>query len=68
MKPNELSLEGLTRYEIKEIYTDITTNKFKYQKTGGVIVESIKSKLPGYSIEIENISSSELNCVWELLG
>lgn len=63
---NELSLEGLTRYEIKEIYTDITTNKFKYQKTGGVIVESIKSKLPGYSIEIENISSSELNCVWEL--
>lgn len=63
---NELSLDGLTRYEIKEIYKDITTNKFEYKKTGEVIVESIKSKVPGYSIEIDKTSSSELNSVWEL--
>ncbi len=65
-KSNELSLDGLTRYEIKEIYKDITTNKFEYKKTGEVIVESIKSKVSGYSIEIDNISSSELTSVWEL--
>ena len=63
---NELSLNGLTRYEIKEIYKDITTNKFEYKKTGEVIVESIKSKVPGYSIEIDNVSSNELISVWEL--
>lgn len=65
-KANELSLDGLTRYEIKEIYKDITTNKFEYKKTGEIIVESIKSKVPGYSIEIDNASSSELISVWEL--
>ena len=63
---NELSLDGLTRYEIKEIYKDITTNKFEYKKTGEVIVESIKIKVPGYSIEINNASSNELISVWEL--
>lgn len=63
---NELSLNGLTRYEIKEIYKDITTNKFEYKKTGEVIVESIKNKVPGYSIEIDNASSSKLISVWEL--
>lgn len=63
---NELSLDGLTRYEIKEIYKDITTNKFEYKKTGEIIVESIKSKVPGYSIKIDNASSSELISVWEL--
>ena len=63
---NELSLDGLTRYEIKEIYKDITTNKFEYKKTGEVIVESIKNKIPGYSIEIDNASSSNLISVWEL--
>ena len=63
---NELSLAGLTRYEIKEIYKDITTKKFDYKKTGEVIVESIESKVPGYSIEIDNASSSNLISVWEL--
>ena len=63
---NELSLDGLTRYEIKEIYKDITTNKFEYKKTGEVIVESIKNKIPGYSIEINSVSSNELISVWEL--
>ena len=63
---NELSLDGLTRYEIKEIYKDITTNKFEYEKTGEVIVESIKNKVPGYSIEKDNVSSSEITSVWEL--
>lgn len=63
---NELSLDGLTRYEIKEIYKDITTNKFEYKKTGEVIVGSIKSKVPGYSIEINSVPSGELINVWEL--
>ncbi len=63
---NELSLDGLTRYDIKEIYKDITTNKFEYKKTGEVIVESIKSKVPGYSIEIENIDSNQILNAWEL--
>lgn len=63
---NELSLDGLTRYEIKEIYKDITTNKFEYEKTGEVIVESIKNKVPGYSIEKDNVSSIEITSVWEL--
>lgn len=63
---NELSLDGLTRYEIKEIYKDITTNKFEYEKTGGVIVDSIKSKVPGYSIELDDIPSSKLISIWEL--
>ena len=63
---NELSLDGLTRYEIKEIYKDITTNKFEYKKTGEVIVKSIKSKVPGYSIEMNSVSSNELISVWEL--
>lgn len=63
---NELTVDGLTRHEIKEIYKDITTNKFVYKKTGEVIVKSIKNKVPGYSIEVDNVSSSELTSVWEL--
>ena len=41
---NKLSTDGLTRTEVKEIYRDITTNKFQYKKTGEVIVKSIKNK------------------------
>lgn len=63
---NELLTDGLSRYEIKEIYKDITTNKFEYKKTGEVITQSIKNKVPGYSIELDNMTSSELISVWKL--
>ena len=55
---NKLSTDGLTRTEVKEIYRDITTNKFQYKKTGEVIVKSIKNKVPGYSIELKDADSS----------
>lgn len=60
----DLPLEGLSRTEIKEIYKDITTNKFNYDKTGEVIVECIKTKVPGYNIEIEDMDQSEIKNTW----
>ena len=63
---NQLSTEGLTRTEVKEIYYDIITNKFEYKKTGEVIVKSIKSKVPGYSIDLKNVDASTVASFWEL--
>ena len=63
---NKLSTDGLTRTEVKEIYRDITTNKFQYKKTGEVIVKSIKNKVPGYSIELKDADSSTIANCWEL--
>lgn len=62
---NQLSLEGLTRTEVKEIYRDITTKTFKHEKTGEVITNSIKDKIPGYEINLENTSADYLLSVWE---
>ena len=38
---NALSAEGLTRGEIKNVYRDITTGKFSYEKTAEVIAKSV---------------------------
>lgn len=64
---NQLSIEGLTRAEIKKVYKDITTNTFKYDKTGKVIIESFNSKVPGYEITLENVTSKKISDLWNLM-
>ena len=43
---NNLSTEGLARWEIKNVYRDITTGTFNYDKTA----EVIKKRVGGYEI------------------
>ncbi|MBQ7647441.1 MAG: hypothetical protein IJS94_09240, partial [Clostridia bacterium] len=61
---NGLSTEGLSRSEVKEVYRDISTKSFTYEKTAEVLSKTIS----GYEI-IENdqgsITPEELEKMWE---
>lgn len=62
---NEMSAEGLTRSEIKEVYRDITTNSFTYSKTAEVIKNSISSdRVSGYELSQDNPTPEELQIMW----
>ena len=48
---HDLSTEGLTRSEIKEVYKDIRTNSFSYSKTMEVVNQNnIIYRIPGYEV------------------
>ncbi|MBR7083348.1 MAG: hypothetical protein IKI51_04935 [Clostridia bacterium] len=57
---NGLSTSGLTRAEIKEVYRDITTNRFSYGKTADVILRTVA----GYDISPDDPTPEELETVW----
>lgn len=64
----DLSMEGLTRAEIKEVYRDITTNSFTYAKTAQVIGESVaKNTVGGWSIAQEEPTAEEMRTLWETI-
>ncbi len=56
-----LSTDGLTRSEIKNIYRDIETGKFSYDKTA----EVIKDRVNGYEIFQDEPTPENLKKMWE---
>ncbi len=56
----ELSTDGLSRTDIKKVYRDITTGKFTYEKTSGVIITSVS----GYDIFQEDPTPEDLENLW----
>lgn len=60
---NNLSTEGLTRGEIKNIYRDITTGKFSYDKTAEVIEKNIG----GYEIFQDEPTPKDVENLWNYM-
>lgn len=61
---NSLSIENLSRSEIKKIYRDITTKRFAYDKTAQVLGNTVL----GYQITGDEPTPKELEEVWNKLG
>ena len=62
----DLSIEGLTRGEIKKVYRDITTKTFSYSKTAEVLIKSLSTdKITGYEILQENPTPQEIENLWK---
>lgn len=57
---NNLSTEGLARAEIKNVYRDITTGKFAYDKTA----EVIKKSVGGYEISQNAPTPEDVEALW----
>lgn len=61
-----LSVEGLSRGEIKAVYRDITTESFTYSKTAEVIRNSLSSgPVGGYEIEQDAPSPEDIKNLWK---
>ncbi|MBP5184456.1 MAG: hypothetical protein J6113_05050 [Lachnospiraceae bacterium] len=58
---NDISVEGLSRAEIKAVYRDIVSNRFENEKTA----ELIKKNIPGYEISPEEPAAEELAEAWK---
>ncbi len=64
-----LSMEGLTRGEIKKVYLDITTESFSYSKTAKVIADSLNSEqIGGFEILQENPTSEDVENLWNYMN
>ena len=63
-KKNDLILADLTKAEIKEVYNDITTEKFENQLTKEVIINSIIDKLEEYNIDASILELSNIKNIW----
>lgn len=62
----DLSMEGLTRAEIKAVCRDISSRTFTYGKTGEVLSESlIETRVPGWEI-VQTADTSDPEDVSEL--
>ena len=57
---NGLSSEGLSRSEVKEVYRDITTERFTYGKTAEVIRHAVS----GMEIQQDEPTPEELSALW----
>jgi len=57
---NDLSTEGLSRGEIKNVYRDITTGTFTYDKTAEVIEKSVS----GYEIAQNAPTAEDVEALW----
>lgn len=57
---NGLSMEGLSREDVKAVYRDITTQRFTYEKTAEVIERSV----PGFEITQREPTPEELAALW----
>lgn len=61
----DLSVEGLTRGEIKNVYRDITSASFSYEKTAEVIANSLHSEqILGFEILQEAPTPGDLEYLW----
>ena len=58
---NGLSMQGLSRSEVKAVYRDITENRFSYGRTADVI----RKAAPGWEIEQAAPSPDELSELWD---
>ncbi len=58
---NGLSMEGLSRSDVKAVYRDITTERFTYDKTA----EVIRNAVPGLEISQRKPTPEELAAMWE---
>lgn len=64
----DLAEAGLSREEIKEVYRDIITGSFRFDKTAEVIEQkAIKSSVGGYEILQEAPTPEDLERYWEWL-
>ena len=62
---NGLSVEGLTRAEIKAVYKDITTKSFTYSKTGQVIQNSLtQEQIEGFEILQPEPTPEDVENLW----
>lgn len=62
---NGLSVEGLTRAEIKAVYKDITTESFTYSKTGQVIQNSLsQEQIEGFEILQPEPTPEDVENLW----
>ena len=59
-REKDLTPDGLTREEMKEVYRDITTNTFRAEKTGAIL----KNSIGGYLIKPEEQSPEALMKLW----
>lgn len=59
-KEYQLSTDGLSRAEIKEVFRDITTGTFSYDKTAGVIEKIVG----GYEISQNEPTPEDLEYLW----
>lgn len=62
---NGLSIQGLSREDVRAVYRDITTKSFTYEKTDEVITQSISKVVPGYEITIDIDDPEKLRMLWE---
>ena len=58
---NGLSLEGLSRAEVKAVYRDITEQRFTYEKTA----EVIRRTVPGLEIAQAEPTPDEVAALWD---
>lgn len=58
---NGLSMEGLSRSDVKAVYRDITTQRFTYDKTAEVLERSV----PGLEITQREPTPEELAALWD---
>ncbi len=58
---NGLSMEGLSRADVKAVYWDITSKRFTYDKTAEVMERSV----PGLEIDQRQPTPEELAAMWE---
>lgn len=57
---NNLSMEGLSRWDVKAVYRDITTQSFTYGKTAEVLERTV----PGLEIDQREPTPEELAELW----
>ena len=64
---NCLSTEGLTRWEIKAVYRDITTESFTYDKTAEVIEHSLITRnVQGWEVIKDDPTPEDIANMWAL--
>lgn len=61
LEANGLSIEGLSRSDVKAVYRDITTQCFTYEKTAEVMERSV----PGLEISQREPTPEELAALWD---
>lgn len=62
---NGLSIDGLTRGQIKAVYRDITTKSFTYSKTAQVIKDSLSTEqIAGFEIWQEEPTPEDVENLW----
>lgn len=66
---NGLSMEGLTRGDIKAVYRDITTESFTYDKTAEVVAHNLEiNGVNGYTILSSGHTSFDVKEAWKKLS